>query len=337
MRSVVLAGAGKGFCAGADVSEWSEAVEGAATTPGCAWERNAHALVQEVHDLPKPTVAVLHGAAVGAGLDLACACDFRVASDDAVFFCAYTWVGYNPDAGGTWLYPRLMGLEAAKRFVYTGERWDAATAQGHGLVSEVVPRDELQAAGARLAAELASGPSVAIGLAKGLLQTAGTRTLAEQLEAEKAAGKVCAETDDHREALAAFGEKRVARVPRPLSARRLLRPRSVAFIGGGLAPGRARRSAAHGGFDGPVYAVHPRNEGAVPLDRRAARRRRTRRSSASTRRPRSTWCAQLAAIGAGGAACYAAGFAEAGDAGAGAGAGGRRPATWRCSARTATA
>ena len=101
-----------------------------------------------------------------------------------------------------------MGLEAAKRFVYTGERWDAATAQARGLVSEVVPHDELAAAGARLAAELATGPGVAIGLAKGLLQTSFTRTLAEQLEEEKAAGKVCAETDDHKEALAAFAEKR---------------------------------------------------------------------------------------------------------------------------------
>jgi 2-(1,2-epoxy-1,2-dihydrophenyl)acetyl-CoA isomerase len=207
VRSVVLAGAGKGFCAGADVTEWSEAVDGGDDT-GLRWERNAHALVQELHDLPKPTVAVLQGAAVGAGLDLACACDFRVASEDAVFFCAYTWVGYNPDAGGTWLYPRLLGLEAAKRFVFTGERWDAATAQARGLVSEVVPAAELAAAGARLAAELATGPSVAIGLAKGLLQTSSTRTLGEQLEAEKAAGKICAETEDHKEALAAFGEKR---------------------------------------------------------------------------------------------------------------------------------
>lgn len=207
VRVVVLAGAGKGFCAGADVTEWSEAVDGADDT-GLRWERNAHALVQELHDLPKPTVAVLQGAAVGAGLDLACACDFRVASEDAVFFCAYTWVGYNPDAGGTWLYPRLMGLEAAKRFVYTGERWDAATAHVRGLVSEVVPHDELASAGARLAAELATGPGVAIGLAKGLLQTSFTRTLAEQLEEEKAAGKVCAETDDHKEALTAFAEKR---------------------------------------------------------------------------------------------------------------------------------
>lgn len=208
VRAVILAGAGKGFCSGADVSEWSDAVEGGENEIGLAWERNAHALVQELHDLPKPTVAVLNGAAVGAGLDLACACDFRVAADDAVFFCAYTWVGYNPDSGGTWLYPRLMGLEAAKRFVYTGERWDAAMAKSHGLVSEVVPRDDLATAGARLATELASGPSVAVGLAKGLLQTASTRSFAEQLQAEKAAGLVCADTDDHREALAAFAEKR---------------------------------------------------------------------------------------------------------------------------------
>lgn len=207
VRCVVLAGAGKGFSAGADVTEWSDSIAGGDDT-GLRWERNAHALVQEVHELAKPTVAVLQGAAVGAGLDLACACDFRVASQDAVFFCAYTWVGYNPDAGGTWLYPRLMGLEAAKRFVYTGERWDAATALARGLVSEVVPHEELAAAGARLAAELATGPGIAIGLAKGLLQTSFSRTLAEQLEAEKAAGKVCGATEDHKEALAAFAEKR---------------------------------------------------------------------------------------------------------------------------------
>jgi 2-(1,2-epoxy-1,2-dihydrophenyl)acetyl-CoA isomerase len=209
VRSVVLAGAGKGFCAGADVSDWAAYGDAdVAADAGATWERNAHELVQEVHELPKPTVAVLNGAAVGAGLDLACACDFRVAADDAVFFCAYTWVGYNPDVGGSWLYPRLMGLEAAKRFVYTGERWDAAKAKSHGLVSEVVARDDLAATGAALAAELATGPSVAIGLAKGLLQTASTRTLGEQLAAEKAAGQICAKTADHREALAAFSEKR---------------------------------------------------------------------------------------------------------------------------------
>ena len=165
--------------------------------------------MQEVHDLPKPTVAVLNGAAVGAGLDLACACDFRVAADDAVFFCAYTWVGYNPDVGGTLAVPAPDGPRGGEAVRVHGRA--LGRGQGEGPRSGA-PRSSRATSWPRpvprLAAELATGPSVAIGLAKGLLQTASTRTLGEQLEAEKAAGLVCAETEDHREALAAFTEKR---------------------------------------------------------------------------------------------------------------------------------
>jgi 2-(1,2-epoxy-1,2-dihydrophenyl)acetyl-CoA isomerase len=209
IRAVILTGAGKGFCAGADVDEWSESAAGESDA-GERWVANAHALMQEVHDLPLPTVAALNGAAVGAGLDLALACDFRVAADDAFFACAYTWMGYCPDAGGTWFLPRLVGLEAAKRFVYTGERWDAATALARGLVSELAPREDVAAAAATLAGLLAQGPTVAIGLAKGLLQTAATRSLGEQLEAERLAGERCAATADAAEALAAAVARRPA-------------------------------------------------------------------------------------------------------------------------------
>ena len=258
-----------------------------------------------------------------------------------MFFCAYTWVGYNPDVGGSWLYPRLMGLEAAKRFVYTGERWDAAKAKGRGLVSEVVPRDELAAAGARLAAELATGPSVAIGLAKGLLQTSSTRTLGEQLEAEKAAGLICAETDDHREALAAFAEKRVARVPRPLRRRtaraeRLLRPRSVAFIGGGLAPVRPSdlpSTAASTGRCTPCiratrartapFADLPEAPDAAFVGVNAQASRRRGRPAGGARRGRRRLLRGRVRRG--------------GRRGARARAGRPRPGRWRCSARTATA
>lgn len=209
VRAVVLTGAGKGFCAGADVSEWSDAAA-AGDDSGVRWERNAHALMQELFELPKPTVAILNGAAVGAGLDLACCCDFRIAADDAFFACAYTWMGYCPDAGGSWLYPRLMGLDAAKRFVFTGERWDAAMARERGLVSEVVLRADLEAAGQALATTLASGPTVALGLGKALLHGAAARSFGDQLEAERAAGAICAGTADASEALAAAVAKRSA-------------------------------------------------------------------------------------------------------------------------------
>ena len=165
----------------------------------------------ELAEAPLPTVAVLNGAAVGAGLDLALACDFRVAAADARFACAYTWMAYPPDVGGTWLLPRLVGLEQAKRFVYTGEFWDAQTALARGLVSEVVPRERLLEAGAELAAMLASGPTVAIGHAKRLLGSSDRRTLAEQLREEALAGEACSRTADHEEALAAVVEKREPR------------------------------------------------------------------------------------------------------------------------------
>ncbi len=210
VRCLVLTGAGKGFCAGADVKEWAEA--GPEAEAGLSpWVGEAHALVVELAESPLPTVAVLNGAAVGAGLDLALACDFRVAADDARFACAYTWMAYPPDVGGTWLLPRLVGLEQAKRFVYTGEFWDAQTALARGLVSEVVPRERLLEAGAELATMLASGPTVAIGHAKRLLGSSDRRTLAEQLREEALAGEACSRTGDHKEALAAVVEKREPR------------------------------------------------------------------------------------------------------------------------------
>jgi 2-(1,2-epoxy-1,2-dihydrophenyl)acetyl-CoA isomerase len=207
VRCLVLTGAGKAFCAGADVKDWAE--EGPqAQGEEHPWVAEAHGLVVELAEAPLPTIALLNGAAVGAGLDLALACDFRLAADSARFACAYTWLAYPPDVGGTWLLPRLVGLEQAKRFVYTGEFWDAATARARGLVTEVVPLDRLAEAGAVLARELAAGPTVAIGQAKRLLDASHRRELAEQLEHERAAGERCAQTEDHREALAAAAAKR---------------------------------------------------------------------------------------------------------------------------------
>ena len=210
VRCLVLTGAGKGFCAGADVKAWVE--EGPEAEAGASpWVELAHALVTELATAPLPTVALLNGAAVGAGLDLALACDFRIAAAEARFACAYTWMAYPPDAGGTWLLPRVIGLERAKRFVYTGELWDAETALANGLVSRVVPLADLATAGAALAAALARGPTVAIGHPTRLLDPPHARPRAEPLRVVNAAGQACSRTDDHREALAAVAEKREPR------------------------------------------------------------------------------------------------------------------------------
>ena len=208
VRAVVLTGRGGAFSAGADVKEWSETTPESVAAAGTTWIDEALALVREVHDLVKPTIAMIDGAAVGGGLDLALACDFRYASDRAKFICSYTNVGYNPDCGGTWLMPRVMGLEAAKRFAYTGDLWKADVALANRLVSHVSPQDKLLEETLEFAQALAAGPTVAIGLSKTLMQSADRRTLEEQQREEVAAGEICAKTKDHAEGLAAAMERR---------------------------------------------------------------------------------------------------------------------------------
>ncbi len=208
VRAVVLTGRGGAFSGGADVKEWADKAKGIDPHPDHDWVEEAIALVRAVHALPKPTVAMMDGPAVGAGLDLALACDFRVASERARYICAYTRIGYPPDCGGSWLLPRLIGLEQAKLFVYSGDLWDAAKALAVGMVSEVVPLDALEERAFALAGKMAAGPTVAIGLAKGLLEAAHRRSFAEQLAEEQIAGKACASTEDHAEGLRAANEKR---------------------------------------------------------------------------------------------------------------------------------
>lgn len=211
IRCLVLTGAGKGFSAGADVKEWAEVAAKGGGGADYDWVGEAHALVQEVAAFPVPTLALLNGTAVGAGLDMALACDFRFAAEEATFICAYTRMAYNPDAGGTWFLPRLIGLAAAKRFVYTAEPWTAAQALAAGMLTEVHPAASLAGAAQAFAAKLAAGPTVALKHDKALLETSFGRSLAEQLRAEKLAGDACGKTKDSAEAIAAAVEKRPAK------------------------------------------------------------------------------------------------------------------------------
>lgn len=211
MRALILTGRGGAFSAGADVKEWATKKAGDNPWPDMNWVEESLKLVQQVHDMPKPTVAMIDGAAVGAGLDMALACDFRYASDKAKFICSYTNVGYSPDCGGTWLMPRVIGLEAAKRFAFTGELWTAEVALAHNMVSHVSPREQLWQDTLGFAERLAAGPTVAIAQAKRLLNTSHTRSLSDQQLEEVAAGKVCAATQDHAEGLAAANERRAPR------------------------------------------------------------------------------------------------------------------------------
>ncbi len=206
VRAIVLAGAGPGFCAGADVKEWAAEKEQGA--PAHDWVAEAIAMMRIVRNCTRPVIARIDGACVGAGLDLALCCDFRYASDRAKFICSYTHLGYNPDAGGTWLLPRVLRLQTARRFIYTGELWLGSRAAAEGLVDVALPAEGLDAAVEEFVGQLASGPTRAIAESKRLLAATYQNDFETQLALEQAAGLRCAATADHQEALAAANERR---------------------------------------------------------------------------------------------------------------------------------
>lgn len=204
VRAVVLTGAGRGFCVGQDLTEFREA-------PGDIGERlrsNYHPNVLAIRALEKPVIAAVNGAAAGAGLSFACACDLRIASDAATFVPAFINIGLVPDSGGTYFLARLLGPARAFEWMTSGRRLSAEDALEWGLVSEVVPADDLESHVADLAARLAAMPTRGIGMTKRLFDRAGESTLEEQLEWEAQLQSAATKTEDFREGVAAFLEKR---------------------------------------------------------------------------------------------------------------------------------
>jgi 2-(1,2-epoxy-1,2-dihydrophenyl)acetyl-CoA isomerase len=204
VRAVVLTGAGRGFCVGQDLTEFREA----AGDIGARLRDTYHPNVLAIRALEKPVIAAVNGAAAGAGLSFACACDLRLASESASFVPAFINVGLVPDSGGTFFVTRLLGYARAFEWLTSGKKLSATEAHAWGLVSEVVEADTLSAVAAHRAAELASLPTLGIGMTKRLLDRAAGATLEEQLEWEAQLQAVATETDDFREGVAAFLEKR---------------------------------------------------------------------------------------------------------------------------------
>jgi 2-(1,2-epoxy-1,2-dihydrophenyl)acetyl-CoA isomerase len=170
-----------------------------------------HVNVLAIRSLEKPVLAAVNGVCAGAGLSLACACDIRLASDAAFFVPGFVGIGLIPDSGGTFFLQRLLGTPRAFEWMTSNRRLIAAEAHAWGLVSEVIEADSFTARVAERAAELAAAPTRAIALTKRLYDEAATATLEEQLEREAAAQAEAAQTDDFREGVAAFGEKREPR------------------------------------------------------------------------------------------------------------------------------
>ena len=207
---VVLTGSGRGFCAGGDVKAMAEGRE----FGGDTFEEKASALRAQMevsrwlHEMPKPTLAMVRGAAAGAGLSLAMACDMRIAGDSARFAPAFARVGYSGDFGGTWFLTQLVGTAKARELYYTAEILSAEVALALGLVNRVVPDAQLEEETMALARRMATGPRVALRYMKRNMNAAEAGTLKDLLDLEAWHHTRCGMTEDHREAARAFVDKR---------------------------------------------------------------------------------------------------------------------------------
>jgi len=204
VRALVITGAGRGFSAGADVQEWN-AGEVPDDEP---WPPKMHRFMSRLYWLPKPVIAAVNGVAVGAGCDVTLTADLRIASTAARFGEVYMRLGFCPDAGGSFLLPRIVGEARAAEMIYTGRIIDAAEAERIGLVSEVVEPDQLLPRALELARTFAQGPTLAIGIAKQNIRRNWSATFEEALRNEVRGGEICGKTDDHVEGLAATIERR---------------------------------------------------------------------------------------------------------------------------------
>jgi 2-(1,2-epoxy-1,2-dihydrophenyl)acetyl-CoA isomerase len=206
VRAVVITGAGRGFCVGQDLTEFREA-------PGDIGSRlreKYHPNIRAIRALEKPVIAAVNGAAAGAGMSFACACDLRIAADSASFVPAFINIGLIPDSGGSYFVTRILGVSRAFEWLASGKKLTAAEAHAWGLVSEVVEAEALTRRAAELAAQLASLPTRGIAMTKRLLDHALTASLEDQLEREAQLQTAATKTEDFREGVAAFLEKRPA-------------------------------------------------------------------------------------------------------------------------------
>ena len=217
VRAMVLTGAGdKAFCSGVDLKERAE------MDADGRWSHNRAlgAFAERLARLQVPTIAALNGLAFGGGLEIALACDFRVAAEGARFALPEVGIGIVPGAGGTQRLPRLIGVTKAKELILTGRRISAEDALDMGLVSKVVPRSSLMEEARSLAEEIAANSPLAVAYAKAAVDLASETTIEQGLRYETAAIRATLTSEDYKIGLTAFAEKRTPEFP-PLISRRI--------------------------------------------------------------------------------------------------------------------
>ena len=214
VRVVVLTGAGRAFCSGGDVKGFAQRAAGGDDGEQPGFDEKVTDLrarmeaVRWLHEMPKPTLAVIPGPAAGAGLSLALACDLRIAADDAKMTTAFAKIGLSGDFGGSYFLSKLVGASRARELYFTGRVVTADEALRLGMVDRVAPYEQLAQAAADYARELASLPTVAVGYMKRNLNVAQHGSLADTLDSEAIRMIRTFETDDHKGAARAFVEKR---------------------------------------------------------------------------------------------------------------------------------
>ena len=208
---LILTGAGRAFCTGADLRELSARYQAGDTELGEDLRRNYAPLVRAIRACRKPVIAAINGTAAGAGLSLALACDLRIAAAGAQLIVVFIRVGLVPDAGSLFFLTRIFGFSKALEMALTGDPMPVEEAERLGAVAAVVPADRLMATAGERAALLADGPTTAYSLIKRGLERALSLDLEQSLELESQLQGLAARTPDHQEAVAAFLEKRKPR------------------------------------------------------------------------------------------------------------------------------
>jgi 2-(1,2-epoxy-1,2-dihydrophenyl)acetyl-CoA isomerase len=207
-RVIILTGAGRAFCAGQDLNERSVAAGGEPVDLGATVEAGWNPLITALTSMPQPVIAQVNGVAAGAGANIALACDIVIAARSAKFIQSFSAIGLIPDSGGSWILPRLVGQARAMGLALTGEPLAAEKAEEWGLIWKCVDDETLGSEVDSLAAKLASLPPLGLAAIKGIIRSTWGRALDEELLLQRDEMRRLGFTEDYREGVAAFLEKR---------------------------------------------------------------------------------------------------------------------------------
>ncbi|WPP44929.1 2-(1,2-epoxy-1,2-dihydrophenyl)acetyl-CoA isomerase PaaG [Pseudomonas sp. AN-1] len=207
-RCLLITGNGRGFCAGQDLSDRNVAPGAAMPDLGESIEKNYNPLIRTLRDLPMPVVCAVNGVAAGAGANIALACDITLAARSASFIQAFCKIGLVPDSGGTWTLPRAVGMARAKALALLGDKLSAEQAEQWGMIWRCVDDESLQDEALKLARHLAAQPTYGLALIKRALNASASNSFDEQLDLERDLQRLAGRSEDYREGVAAFMEKR---------------------------------------------------------------------------------------------------------------------------------